>query len=133
MSLLWRISTMLPTSWLRNSRSCEMTRMAPGYALQVILEPEQGFEVEVVGRFVEQQQVGFLGEQPGQVGAHDPAAAHFAGRPVEILFAETEAGEDLLGLGFQAIAAEFVEAVVDIVVDFLRVQGLRPDDRLPRP
>ena len=79
----------------------------------------------MVGRLVEHQQVRLLHEQPRQVRAHDPAAAHLAGRPVEIPFAEAKAGKDLLGLGLQLVAAQLVEPVMDVVVDVLRVQGLR--------
>ena len=43
--------------------------------------------------------------------AHDPAAAHFAGRPVEILFAKAEAGENLLRLRFELPAAVLIEDV----------------------
>ena len=93
-----------------------------GIGFQIILEPEQRFEVEMVGRLVEQQQVGLLRQQARQMGAHDPAAAHFAGRAVEIFFAETQSGEDLFRFGFEPIAAEFVETIVDVVMDILGVQ-----------
>ena len=56
--------------------------------------------------------------------AHDPAAAHLAGGAVEVLLAEAQAGEDLLGLGFEAVAAQLVEAVVDVVMNVLGVQRL---------
>ena len=56
-----------------------------GVALQILLEPEQRLEVEMVGRLVEQQQVRLLRQQPGQVRPHHPAAAHLARGPVEIL------------------------------------------------
>ena len=59
-----------------------------GVAFQILLEPEQRFEVEVIGRLVQQQQVRLLRQQPGQVRAHHPAAAHLARGPVGILFAE---------------------------------------------
>ena len=95
-----------------------------GVALQVVLEPEQRLEVEMVGGLVQQQQVRFLRQQPGQVGAHHPAAAHLARGPVEILLAEAQAGEDLLGLGFEPIAAQLIEPVMHVVMDVLRVQGL---------
>ena len=78
----------------------------------------------MVRRFVEQQQIRLLGEQAGEVRAHDPAAAHLARRPVKILFAKAEAGEDLLGLGFEPVAAQLVEPVVDIVVDVFHVLRL---------
>ena len=104
-----------------------------GVALQIVLEPEQRLEVEMVGRLVQQQQVRLLRQQPRQVRAHDPAAAHLARGPVEILFAEAQAGEDLLGLGFEPVAAQLVEPVVHIVVDVLRVQRLDRDGPPPRP
>ena len=80
-----------------------------GIILQITLKPEQRFEVEMVRRLVEQQQVRLLREQTREVRAHDPAAAHFARGPVEILFAKAEAGEDLLGLGFELVAAVLSE------------------------
>ncbi len=43
-------------------------------ARQVVLEPEQRFEIEVVRRLVEQEQRGLADEQAGEVRAHDPAA-----------------------------------------------------------
>jgi len=94
-----------------------------GIGLEIFLEPKEGFEVEVVGWFVEQEEIGLLRQQASEMGAHDPAAAHFAGGTVEVLFAEAEAGEDLFGFGFETVAAEFVEAIVDVVVDFFGMKG----------
>ena len=68
-----------------------------GILLQIILEPEQRLEIKMVGRLVEHQQVGLLHEQAREVGAHDPAAAHFTGRTVKILFAKGQAGQDFFG------------------------------------
>ena len=102
-----------------------------GITVQIILKPQQRFEVEMVRRLVEHQQVRLLREQPGEVRAHDPAAAHFLRRPVKILFAKAETREDLLRLGLDLIAIQFVEAIVDIVVNFLRVQRLDWMIRLP--
>ena len=81
-----------------------------GIIFQIILKPEEGLEVEVVGRFVENEEVGFLGEQAGEVRAHDPAAAEFGGAAVEVAVAEAEAVEHLLGLGLDGGAVEFIEA-----------------------
>ncbi len=86
------------------------------------MEPKQGFEIKVVGRLVQQQQIRLLREQAREMCPHDPAAAHFARGPVGIFFAKAEARKDLLGLGFEAVAPQFVEAIVDVVVDILRVQ-----------
>ena len=45
-----------------------------GIGAQIVFEPVAGFEVEVVGRFVEQQQAGLLQQQLGERDAHLPAA-----------------------------------------------------------
>ena len=50
-----------------------------GAGFEILLEPEEGEEVEVVGRFVEEEEVGLHDEEAGEVGAHDPAAAEFLG------------------------------------------------------
>ena len=103
-----------------------------GIILQIILKPEQRLEVEMIRRFVEHQQVRLLHEQPREVRAHHPAAAHFARGPLEVALAETQAGENLLGLRFEPVAAQLVEAVMHIVVNFLRMQRLDRVIRFPR-
>ena len=69
--------------------------------LQVVLEPHQRFEVEVVRRFVEQQQVRLHDQQPREVRAHHPAAGERVGRPVEVAFAERQTAQDRFGLRFE--------------------------------
>jgi len=90
--------------------------------LEIFLEPEQRLEVEVVGRLVQQQQIRLLRQQPRQVRPHHPAAAHLARRAVEVRLAKTQPGEDLLGPGLQAVAAQRAKAIVRVVMDFLRGQ-----------
>ena len=46
-------------------------------AQQLALEPEHRIQVEVIGRFVEQQQVRPRHQHAGQVQAHFPAAGQF--------------------------------------------------------
>jgi hypothetical protein len=88
---------------------------AAGVAGQVVLEPEQGFEVEVIGRFVEQQERGLADEQAGEVRAHDPAAGERLGELLVVGLAEAEAGEDLL--------RAWLKGIVDIpVVVVLRLE-----------
>jgi hypothetical protein len=69
-----------------------------GIILQIILQPEQREQVEVVRRLVEQQQIRFHHEQSRQPRAHDPAAAHFLRLPVKVRVAETEAAQHLFRL-----------------------------------
>ena len=59
--------------------------------LQVRLEPLQRRDVEVVGRLVEQQQVGIAGERARQRRARELAAGERRQRAVEVLVAEAEA------------------------------------------
>ncbi len=66
-----------------------------GVFLQPRLEPESAFQVEVVGRFVQQQHVG-LGEQGGGEGdAHAPASRIVRHRPLLVLVVEAQARQDL--------------------------------------
>ena len=44
---------------------------------EIIDEPERAFEVEIIGRLVEQQQVGRGEEHRGERDAHPPAAGEF--------------------------------------------------------
>ena len=52
-----------------------------GIALEEVLEPQRRFEVEVVRRLVEQQQVGLGEQQRGERDAHLPAARIAVERP----------------------------------------------------
>jgi len=78
-------------------------------AEEVVFQPQQGIQVEVVGRFVEQQQVRFGKEQPGQFQPHGPAAAEGCGRAVQLGRAKTEAGQYPAGAGFEVITAQVLE------------------------
>ena len=52
--------------------------------VQVLLEPVARFEIEMVGRLVEQQQVRLAEQQLGERDAHLPAAGERLGRPLEV-------------------------------------------------
>ena len=69
-------------------------------ARDVVLEPERAFEIEIVGRLVEQQQIR-LGEQGGgERYPHAPAAGEGRGRTPLRSVIEAEAGENGGGAGF---------------------------------
>ena len=68
-----------------------------GIRLQIALEPEQGVDVEMVGRLVEQQQVRLAEQEPRQRHAHRPAAAERVHRALEVGHLEAEPHEDRLG------------------------------------
>ena len=73
---------------------------------EVILEPAESFKIEVVGRFVEHEEVRLHHQQACQVGAHDPAAAHGAGGAMMIALAEGQTSQDPLGFGFEVVAVQ---------------------------
>ena len=75
---------------------------------QVVLEPEERLEIEMVRRFVEEEECGFGDEETGEVGAHDPATGEGFGKLIGVAGFEAEAVEDFAGAGF--------ERVVDVVV-----------------
>ena len=52
--------------------------------VQILLEPVARFEVEVIGRLVEQQQVRLAQQQLGERDAHLPAAGERLGLPLEV-------------------------------------------------
>ena len=78
------------------------------------LQPQRGFQVEVVGRFVEQQQVGGGEQRGGERHAHAPAAGEFLDRAGLRGLVEAEAGEDGGGAGRGGIGADRAQAFVDL-------------------
>ena len=57
-----------------------------GIVAEIFLQPVAGFEIKMVGRLVQQQQVRLLQQQFGQRDAHLPAAGKFFGLPVQSSF-----------------------------------------------
>ena len=58
---------------------------------EILFQPVAGFQVEMVGGLVEQQQVRLLQQQLGQRDAHLPAAGKLFGLALPVFFAETQA------------------------------------------
>ena len=95
-------------------RSCETSSTAPGKRASQVSSQSVGFQVEVVGRFVEQQQVG-RGEQRGrECHAHAPAAGEFFHRALLGGLVEAQAGEDGGGARRRRIGANGAQALVDL-------------------
>jgi hypothetical protein len=61
-----------------------------GVALQPGFEPDDGVQIQVVGRLVEQQQVRPAHQGAGEVEAHAPAAGEFRHRTLEILVGKAQ-------------------------------------------
>ena len=61
---------------------------------EIVFEPQRAFQIKIVGRLVEQEQIG-LGEQHGSKrDAHPPAAGEAGCRALLRLLIETEAGKN---------------------------------------
>ena len=48
--------------------------LCAGEVGEVVFQPQHGFQIQVVGRFIEQQQIGAAHQRLGKVEAHAPAA-----------------------------------------------------------
>jgi hypothetical protein len=63
-------------------------------AREIILQPQRPFQVEIVGRLVQQQKIGLGEEERGERDPHAPAAGERRARPLLLFGREAEAGED---------------------------------------
>ena len=81
---------------------------------QVALEPHRAFEVEVVGRLVEQQDLRLEEQHGGERNAHAPAARQRAARALLRCLVEAEAGEDLRGARRRGVRVDVGEPLVDL-------------------
>ena len=84
--------------------------------VEVLLEPVARLEIEMVGRLVEQQQVGLAEQQLRQRDPHLPAAGEGFGRPFEVSRLEAEATEHRRRLQLDAVAVAEPEAVLQVAV-----------------
>ena len=87
-----------------------------GVVGEMVLEPAERLEVEVVGGLVEHEKVGLHDEEAGEVRAHNPSTAHGARGAVVVRFAEGQAGEDAFGFGFEVVAVVFEKDIMRLVV-----------------
>ncbi len=78
--------------------------VAVGIAVEIVLQPIAGFEVQVVGRLVEQQQAGLLQQQLGQRDAHLPSAGKLLRLPGPVMLAEAQTAEYRAHLRVECIA-----------------------------
>ena len=88
----------------------------------IVLQPQRAFEVEIVGRLVEQQQVRLRKQHGGQRHAHAPAAGEGRGRPLLRLVVEAEAGKDGRRARLGRMRVDVGEPHVDLG-DAVRVGG----------
>ena len=87
-------------------------------AHQPLLQPDNGFHVQMVGRLVQQQDVRVDGEDAGQGDAHLPAAAEGLHRKMPAVAADAQPGQHRLGPVLQVIAAPVLELLGGVAVAF---------------
>ena len=80
-----------------------------GVALEPVLEPEDRIEIQVVGRFIQQQQVGRAHQRLGEVETHAPATGEAADRQRHLLVGKAQSGEQLARAGVGAVAVDVVQ------------------------
>ena len=93
-------------------------------AREMILEPERAFEIEIVGRLVEQEQIGLGEQRRGERDAHAPAAGEFRQRALLLGVGEAEAGEDRGGARGRRMRADVGEPRLDLGDPVRVVRGL---------
>jgi hypothetical protein len=77
-------------------------------------QPHRGFEVEVVGRLIQQQQIGFQEQRAGQRHAHPPAAGIGGQRAGLRGFIEAQPRQDRGGAGGGGIRSDGDQAFMDL-------------------
>ncbi len=87
-----------------------------GIAGQVLLKPVAGFEIEVVGGLVEQQQVRPLEQELGKREAHLPAAGKFFSLTLPVVAVKAESAKNRADLGFERVAVAGHEFVFQLLV-----------------
>ena len=104
-------------------------------AREPVLEPEHGVEVEVVGRLVEQQQVGAAHQRLREVEPHAPAAGEARDGLAVRAAREAEARQQRRGARARAVAVDAVEAMMQLgeaLAAGVRIGGVRCGRRRQR-
>ena len=87
-----------------------------GIVRQIVFQPVAGFEVEMVGRLVEQQKIRFLQQQLGQRQPHLPAAGKSLGLAVPIVLHKSQPCKNGADLRFDGVPVTGLEFVLDQMV-----------------
>ncbi len=87
-----------------------------GISGQVLLKPVTGFEIEMIGRLVEQQQIGLLQQKFCEGDAHLPAPGEFFGAARPVVAAEAKTRENLTDLRLERVAVASDEFVFELLV-----------------
>ena len=93
-------------------------------AQQLAFQPQYGVQVQVVGGFVQQQQVAGRHQHAGQVQAHLPAAREFVHRACQLRLPEAQAVQQFGGAGLGRRAASIDPAGIGLAQRFAVAAGL---------
>ena len=87
------------------------------------LQPADGLNVEVVGRLVQQEDIGALQEELRQLDTHAPAAREDRGRALEITALEAQPEERALDVGLEVARAVHQQEVraLGVALDELHI------------
>ena len=80
--------------------------------LQILLQPLNTLNIEVVGRLIEQKYRGALEQQLSQLNTHTPATRKLSCGTLEICALESQAKQRALNIGITSIATKDMVAVV---------------------
>ena len=100
-----------------------------GLADQVPLQPLDGFNIQVVGGFVQQQQIRLLQQHLAQGDPHLPAAGVVAHQLFCSLRREADRGQQLVDAGIEFVAVQALEArlqaaqLVDQLIEVVGILG----------
>ena len=101
-------------------------------SLEIGFQPVARFEIEVVRRLVEQQQIRLFEQQFGQRDPHLPAAGEFLHAALPVFAPEAKAGEDGAHARFDVVAVARREFGLHVVVAFGDLLVFRASrDRVP--
>ncbi len=81
-----------------------------GIVAQELLQPQDRFQIEIVGRLIQEERIGRLQENARQRHAHLPAARQLAHVVDHLIGRQPQAGEDGVRARLQLVAAELLIA-----------------------
>ena len=84
--------------------------------VQIFFQPVACFEIKMVGRFIQQQQVGLLQQQLGQRQPHLPAAGELIRLPLPVFFAKAQSLQHASHFGFNRVAIAGAEFMLEAVI-----------------
>src|SRR6266404_3401835 len=80
---------------------------------EMVFKPQRAFEIEIVGRLVQQQEIGSPKQRGGERDAHSPAAGKFRTGPRLVGAGKPQAAENRSGAGGRRMGVDVDEPRLD--------------------